>query len=115
MNRWGPTVAACSTTTSNQLTPTVIKLEETYPDLDAPSISVQMKRMLASQKDLDERLSNTLRMIPARKTAVNLVSDYMTQLVVNIKLALQSTYPASLYNQSGDSIPIKYVLTVPAV
>ena len=79
-------------------------------------MSPQMLAHMAIQQALEQRLRNTLSRIPEGKQVVDVVADYLRELVQATHNALKNTYHASLFNQMGGKhFPIHYVLTVPAV
>lgn len=80
----------------------------------SPLTKKQLNRA-ASQRQLEARLNKTTKHIPGGKAPVDVVADYMRELVKHTDVALKKTYPAALSSQFGNKMPIKYVLTVPAV
>lgn len=75
----------------------------------------RMQASIAAAKELEAKLRETSARIPAGKEVVDVIADYMTELVNYTNKALENTYPASMINQLGNIIPIHYILTVPAV
>ena len=75
----------------------------------------QMLAHLKSEQELEARLRETRNLIPKEKDVVDVVADYLRELVKCTDEALERTYPKSLLNQIGSHIPVQYMLTVPAV
>lgn len=60
-------------------------------------------------------LHATLEALPKEKTPVDVVTDYLTKIYHHTLDALKKDYPESFSSMIGKEVPLRFVLTVPAV
>ena len=113
--KWGFSVTPESSTTQAPLKWFKLLLNQHADTHDSHVPGSQYPDAHTNRKEKLGELLATLAALPKEKTAIDVVTDYLKGIYTHTLDALKKDYPENFANMIGKEIPLRLVLTVPAV